>query len=304
MPVLERDPWRDQFFAGHECPPEVMIPTDDGDAWQLFPKHRWVYNKLLICETQGLVHGPHGLDPPAFPVFSKPIYNMKGMGAGSRPIADAAEYALAQEPGHMWMPLLDGEHVSTDVAVVDGRAAWWRHVVGEARPGGTFDWWTVLAEARPAVEAYCGDWLERHLAGYTGIANFETIGGRIIECHLRMSDQWPDLYGAGWVDAMIALYAEGRWQFDDAARRAGYSVVLFGGHGEARGAADAAELAAVRAMPGVSSVQITFHADKPAGAHSMPPGGFRMAIVNCWDLDQGLAARERLRHTLERRGPA
>ena len=25
--------------------------------------------------------------------------------------------------------------------------------------------------------------------------NLETIGGRIIEVHLRFADQWPDLYG-------------------------------------------------------------------------------------------------------------
>ena len=34
-------------------------------------------------------------------------------------------------------------------------------------------------------------------AGYTGMVNFETIGGRIIEAHLRFADQWPDLYGGG-----------------------------------------------------------------------------------------------------------
>jgi hypothetical protein len=26
----------------------------------------------------------------------------------------------------------------------------------------------------------------------------------------------------------------------------------------------------------------------------MPPGGFRLAIVNCWDLEAGKQARERL----------
>jgi hypothetical protein len=44
----------------------------------------------------------------------------------------------------------------------------------------------------------------------------------------------------------------------------------------------------------VTSIQITFHEDKPMNAHSMPPGGFRLAIVNCWDLDAGKQARERL----------
>ena len=47
-------------------------------------------------------------------------------------------------------------------------------------------------------------------------------------------------------------------------------------------------------MPGVSSVQITFREDADR-LEAMPPGGFRLAIVNCWDLEVGFAARERLR---------
>jgi hypothetical protein len=48
-------------------------------------------------------------------------------------------------------------------------------------------------------------------------------------------------------------------------------------------------------MPGVSSVQITFHEDRPPERHAMPPGGFRLAIVNAWTLAAGLAGREKLR---------
>ena len=51
----------------------------------------------------------------------------------------------------------------------------------------------------------------------------------------------------------------------------------------------------IRAMPSVSSVQITFHEDKHPDQHAMPPGGFRLAIVNCFDLDAGMAARKKLR---------
>ena len=51
----------------------------------------------------------------------------------------------------------------------------------------------------------------------------------------------------------------------------------------------------VRAMPGISSVQITFHEDKDPDRHAMPPGGFRLAVVNAWDLQAGLAGRELLR---------
>jgi hypothetical protein len=53
----------------------------------------------------------------------------------------------------------------------------------------------------------------------------------MIEVHLRMSDQWPDLYGAGWLDAVVRLHAQREWAFADRERRNGYSVVLFGPHG-------------------------------------------------------------------------
>lgn len=294
MPICEADPWRMQYFEDVACPDEVRIPTEDGDAWSWFPRYKWVYNKLSVAESQDLTCGPHGLDPPTFPVFSKPIYNMRGMGAGSRVLRTLKEYKHNQRPGHMWMPLFDGQHVSSDAAVVDGEVRWWRHVIGTPLDGGMFDHWTILAEGRPEIEDYCAAWTRRNLAGYTGMLNFETIGARIIELHLRFSDQWPDLYGRGWLEALVGLYAKGVWSFADADRREGYSVVLFGTHGTLYHHPPADLVDELRRTPQVTSIQITFREDWPPGAHSMPPGGFRLAIVNGWDLQTGFEVREKL----------
>ncbi len=307
MPVCEADPWRMQYFEGLECPPDVNIPTEDGDAYRWFPGYRWVYNKLLIAESQGLACGPHGIEPDAYPVFSKPIYNMRGMGAGSRVIRSAKEYRTAMRPGHMWSELLEGEHVSTDVAVVSGALCWSRHTIGHPLEGGMFDHWVVEAAHREALEEALSDWVARNLPGYSGMANFETIDGRIIEAHLRFSDQWPDLYGAGWLDALVGLYARGEWTYADDDRRDGYSVVLFGGHGIVYRHPPDDLVERLRATPGITSIQITFHEDRPPAAHSMPPGGFRLAIVNCWDIEIGRQTRNELAlsfwstHTLARK---
>lgn len=295
MPICEADPWRCQYFEGIPCPDSVRVPTEDGDAWAWFPKFRWVYNKLSVAESQGFDCGPHGLQPPNFPVFSKPVFNMRGMGVGSRVLRTEREYKANQRPGHIWMPLLEGEHISTDAAVVNGEAKWWRHSYGAPLEGGMFDYWVVLAEDRAEIEQYCGDWIFQNLAGYTGMVNFETIGARIIECHLRFADQWPDLYGGKpWVEALIGLYRDGAWTYDDSDRRTGWSVVLFGGHGIQYRHPPPDLVDEIRAWPGVSSVQVTFHEDRPPSWHAMPPGGFRLAIVNCWDLEVGRKARERL----------
>jgi hypothetical protein len=294
MPVCEADPWRVQYFERIPCPSGVRIPTEDADAWSWYPDYRWVYNKLAIAESQGLDCGPHGVAPSVFPVFSKPIMNLKGMGEGSGALRDAGEYQRQYQPGHFWMTMLEGEHVSTDCAVVEGMPAWWRHTTGEPLIDGTFDYWTIHAARRPGLEAYLETWLKRQFAGYTGMVNFETIGGRIIEVHLRFADQWPDLYGEGWVEALIRLYSEKKWTFADDDRRDGYSVILFGRHGQKYNHPPKERLAHVRLMRGVSSLQTTFHEDKAPEAHAMPPGGFRLGIINARDLDQGFAARREL----------
>jgi hypothetical protein len=294
MPIIERDAWRMQYFEGVDCPDEVTIPTEEQDAWHLYPSHRWMFNKLLVAESQGLRCGLHGMDPPSYPVFSKPVYNMRGMGVGSRVLRTDKEYQRYLRPGHIWMELLEGEHVSTDVAVVRGKPIWWRHVLGKALEGGKFDYWTVLAESRTEVERFCGEWIGRHLSDYTGMVNLETIGARIIEAHLRFSDQWPDLYGRGWLEALVRLYAQSVWEYTDDDRRDGFSVVLFGAHGIEYRYPDPLLVPRLLEHPQVSSIQVTFHEDKPIWAHSMPPGGFRLAVVNCWDLDAGIAARQEL----------
>jgi hypothetical protein len=291
MPFCEADPWRLQYFEGVPCPPAVRIPTEDPDAHEWYPEQRWVYDKPRLCASQGLSWAPHGVDPPRFPVFSKPITNLRGMGVGSRVLRNRAEYRRHLTPGHFWMTLLEGEHVSSDVAAVQGRAAWWRHSRGVPVGEGMFDYWTIEAERRPGLEAYLDAWLAQHLGSYTGMMNFETIGGRIIDAHLRFADQWPDLYGRGWLEAVVGLYQHGEWEFSDGERSHGYSVALFGPHGREFRHPPAALVEEVRGMPQVTSVQITFHTDRPAAAHPMPPGGFRLAIVNCRELEAGRAAR-------------
>jgi hypothetical protein len=175
--------------------------------------------------------------------------------------------------------------------VVAGRLAWSRHATGVSWHGGMFKHWTIHAGARGALDAYLGDWVARHMVGYTGMMNFETIGGTIIEAHLRFADQWCDLYGAGWVEALVGLYRDGAWNFSDSDRVDGYSVPLFARHGHNFRHPPEHVRREVLAMPGVTSLQVTFHETKNLEDHPMPPGGFRLAIVNGSDLDHAMDAR-------------
>src|SRR5271154_6324281 len=251
MPIYECDPWRRPYFTDVDCPPDVHIPTDDADGYKFNPRHRWIYNKLLVARSQGLECGLHGSAPPRYPVFCKPVTNLKGMGAGSCVLRDERDYRENCKPGDFWMKLMSGEHISTDCAVVGGEPAWYRHTLGIPGVGGTFDYWMIQARARAVLEKYCRDWIRSNLFDYTGMLNIETIGGRIIEAHLRFADQWPDLYGRRWLDAVVRLYGLGDWQYRDDERRDGYSVALFAPHGGHYRHPSPEALRAYRAAPGI-----------------------------------------------------
>ncbi len=181
-----------------------------------------------------------------------------------------ADYDAHYAPGHFWMTLLDGRHVSSDIAVVDGEPRWWRHVTGKPAGEGTFDYWIVHAEPDAGIEAHCGAWVRKNLAGYTGMLNLETIGEKIIEAHLRFADQWPDLYGPGWVDAVVGLYERGDWDFCDDDRSEGYSVVLFGPHGRALPASAAGDLVDGNQAARPASPACKSHSTMIARRNAMP----------------------------------
>ncbi len=294
MPIHDSD-WSLQFFDGVACPPDVDIPAADADAWLWNPRHRWVYDKLAVAMSQGIPAALFGIEPDTYPVFSKPTTNLHGMGADSAVLRDETDYVRLCRPGHMWMELLTGDHVSSDAAVAAGKVCWWRHATGVPAGQGMFDYWTVHGGKRNDLEAYLGKWVARHLKGYTGMVNFESIGGRIIEVHLRITDQWPDLYGGhGWVEALVGLYASGRWCFAGEVRRTGYSATLFGPPRSGYRHPPAELVAGLLSMAGISSLQVTFHEHQAPEWHSNPPGGFRLAVVNGFDLEACRSARRRL----------
>ena len=295
MPIVERDPWRMQYFEHVACPDDVVVPTEDGDAYLLFPKFRWIYNKLLIAESQGLACGLHGMAPETFPVFSKPVYNMRGMGAGSRIFRTRRDYQLNQRPGHMWMELLKGEHVSTDAAVVRmaspaggatspaDRSTRACSTTGPCSPSRGPRSRTIAARGCGPTSAAIPAW---------STSRPSTPGSSRSTCASPTSGR--TCTAPAGPRPWSASTPNGVWDYPDDDRRDGYSVVLFGPHGLQYWHPDPELVAELLKEPSLTSIQITFHEDKPPKAHSMPPGGFRLAIINGWDLDAGRQARERL----------
>jgi hypothetical protein len=298
MPICERDPWRFQFFENVVCPADVNVPTDDIDSFEWYPKFRWIYEKLNIAKSQGLPCGTRENLPPLFPVFAKPNINLRGMGLNSSIIRTQTEFAKLTD-GQMWMPLLQGEHISTDCAIVDGEVKWMRHALGFPWHDGMFTHWVIENTQRLELNHFLSKWVGDNMAGYSGMMNFETIGGKIIEAHLRFADQWCDLYGEEWFDSLVTLYEKGLWELPNLVTKQGYSVPLFARHGLVPQHPSQELQQDICALPHVSSLQITFFPSKAGNAHPMPPICFRLGIINCWDLEAGLAARKALAESFQ-----
>ena len=68
--------------------------------------------------------------PQNYPGLFQADIQSQGHGCGQPRVASPEDYAEAYQPGHFWCPLLQGEHVSSDVALRRRRAA-----AGGAMPG-------------------------------------------------------------------------------------------------------------------------------------------------------------------------
>ncbi len=192
-------------------PDAAVIPTTDEGAWEHFPRFRWAYNKLEVALSQNILAAPVGILPKKFPVFLKPITNLFGMGVGAKMLSSEIEYEKNKHlSGYFWMEYLEGEHLSHDLIVRKGEVLFHLTFLGHSLGKGMFDFWEVTQRDRPLN--YAIHWASKHLPEYTGCINIETIGGKIIDCHLRMGDI-DRLCNKELMQSIVDLYSLGKWQF-------------------------------------------------------------------------------------------
>lgn len=222
------------------------------------------------------------------------------MGAGSRILENEQAYTKHHTPGHMWSTLFEGKHISTDLAILDGKIKWLQHTLGHPLENGTFDYWELLTKPneQDSLDVYLKNFISTYCGQYSGMMNIETIGGKIIEAHLRFSSQWPELYGKTFVENLISLYAKNVWQLLPLSTTA-YSVVLFGEPKQYK-KPNASLIDSFCDGANITSIQLPFHEHLSYKQHAMPPGGFRLAIINGFSLEKCLGVREKCRSLFKR----
>ena len=283
-PFKHYDPREMEQYAALKVPEGVIIPTTDEGAWEHFPKFRWVYNKLDVALSQGMDAAPMGVVPKSFPVFMKPIINLHGAGVGARVLASQEEYEQHKHlSGYFWMEHLEGEHLSHDLVLKEGKVVFTLTFKGHSLGKGMFDCWETI-EGGSSIEC-AKEWVKHHLENYTGCVNLEMLGYRIIECHLRMGDV-DGLGDFALMQNIMDVYAGKEWRYSGTVKKF-YEHALWGEWG-VKYAID--EEKAKDICRNLTFCQI----DDSELYYQNPIGGVRVAIIGGYDFEECVKARQLL----------
>nr|QBK89388.1 MAG: hypothetical protein LCMiAC02_04830 [Mimivirus LCMiAC02] len=165
----------------------IDIPINDIDGWKMNKEHRWIYNKMRLCEYQGTEHGPMPIEPEKYPIIIKPIVNIYGMGLNIIKVNNKDEFYDNWYNNNFWMEYFEGEHLSWDIIIYNGKIKYHTCFKGykDKEVIGKFDYWESMEKELPEiVKRLIGD----HFKTYYGCLNIETIDNKMIEGHLRMGD--------------------------------------------------------------------------------------------------------------------
>jgi hypothetical protein len=189
----------------------VAIPTTDDAAYKYYKnkKYNWLYNKLLLCERQGIPCGPVGISPNTFPVVVKPIYNLLGSSLDAF-LVDKEQYDSLNSSGSFWSALQLGDHYSVDLLLVDGEIckSFWFSI--QRFSFGMVDHYSLLQNYDEQLYNHVASWVQENLKGYSGCLNIELINTTIIEAHL-CAKLIPYFGSLSLLEAIHTLYNVNTW---------------------------------------------------------------------------------------------
>ena len=147
-----------------------------------------------------------------------------------------------------------------------------------------FDYWESL-KPEDDIKNYVYDWVERNLQNYTGCMNVETLGSKIIECHLRTGDL--DKFGnPELMQNIINVYAGREWAFHE--KLAPFFLYPVWGKADTKYELNSAAIDLLCSK--LDFVQI----EDPNTYFENPVGGIRIALLGSYKKQDCISARESL----------
>lgn len=163
----------------------VDIPLDDTTAYQLYPKYNWVYSTSRLLDMQNIAWSP-------FP--------RKGFDF------ELKEFHFVGDSGKIYTEQMNGDRLTTDVAVMKGDIKWAAHHALDAQGNKT-----LLNELRGDVELVISALTTLYFKKFAGIISVDTIGTKIVAVRLRMTADMVDKYPEDWLKRVMRIYNRRPW---------------------------------------------------------------------------------------------
>lgn len=162
---------------------------EDWDAWNKYPQHRWLFNKLELSLKLGYNAGPTPMPVTVTGEYIvRPIYNLSGMGIGASIMTLEAGEVYNFPPSYFWCERFIGDHLSVNYEWQGNTLVPTHTSKGETdfENLSRFKRWTKIEHQ----DLELPHWIN-NLTSVDNI-NIEFIGGKIIEIHLRAGVDFPD----------------------------------------------------------------------------------------------------------------
>lgn len=176
----------------------------DEDVYYKTAQHnRWVFNKLEVAIRAGVTAGPGGIPVPRPGWYCvRPVMNIRGMGLGMSKEWLTPESSMKKVmPGYFWSEWLTGDHLTFDITVKGIQDVLLAH-----KQNGKFVAWEKV-DIKPPFPVIVYDLVQCH-----NTVNVETIGGKVIEIHLRPN---PDLRHFKNTDIIHPVWGDGNVDIKD-----------------------------------------------------------------------------------------
>jgi len=168
------------------------IPIYDKQAYDLHPKHNFVYDKLFIVQSQfikgGVLMDLKDKQDIKYPIFIKPRWGHKT--STSKDCYKIKSYddlkSHFDKKDMMWSEFIDATEGMTDFILVNGTIVFqMTYVYSEKQYGFADVWKYISSDNQPPPEIV--EWVNKYMTDYTGPVNVQYRSNKIIEVGLRFA---------------------------------------------------------------------------------------------------------------------
>jgi hypothetical protein len=168
------------------------VPDFDYQAFNKYTNHNFVYDKLWVAKSQGLLCGTLSTLKQnkniCLPIFIKPRWGHKT--ATSKNCFKINQWDeitnYKQIPDMMWSEFIDAKEQMTDYVLLNGQIVYQiTYIYSDSQNEFIDDWKYISPETKPIEKIT--DWVNRHLSQFTGAVNMQYRDDKIIEVGLRFA---------------------------------------------------------------------------------------------------------------------